>query len=187
MSPLNAQPYQRIELAGPEQRTKNFQAHWYDFLAEYVYGMSVLDVGAGSGYGASLLQAGSPTLVKCIDPEPLNALVSRETISNIESKSFDVVAAVDVLEHVENDYAFLSDLLRVAKHLVFLSTPNWNVTKCTNVYHVREYTPLELSKFLFKFNVAYDAWTGDAECKISPIESLNDASNNFGLILHGHT
>ncbi|WP_114086632.1 methionine biosynthesis protein MetW [Thalassospira profundimaris] len=47
-----------------------------------------------------------------------------EGLPQFESNSFDIVTALDVLEHLENSHKALDEALRVAKKAVFVSLPN---------------------------------------------------------------
>jgi 2-polyprenyl-3-methyl-5-hydroxy-6-metoxy-1,4-benzoquinol methylase len=58
-----------------------------------------------------------------------------------ESKKYDVVLCMDVLEHVEHDVSFLKKIDSLSKNTIVITTPNFNHSKCRNRYHCREYRP----------------------------------------------
>ena len=45
-------------------------------------------------------------------------------LPQFETNSYDVVVALDVLEHLENCHALLEDMMRVARKTVYISLPN---------------------------------------------------------------
>ena len=158
-----------------------FQAHWYEHVARMGYTGHVLDVGAGSGYGMEILGLGM--WPRGIDPMPTCPRVSPCRIEDEKDNSSDVVVSMDVIEHVEDDDGFLRQLLRVASWSVFFSTPNYNVTECANVFHIREYTPAELRDLLGGLN--YQVWVSDAGCIVEPRASIEDGETapNFGILV----
>lgn len=184
------------ELSVEERRTHAeipYQEHWYRLLvrlgSEGRIGAcsTVLDVGAGSGYGLDILRAGGATAIG-IDPLPLMEEIATTPIHDFADQAFDLVCAVDVIEHVEDDVAFLAHLVRVARYAVFLSTPNWLASQAQNEFHVREYTPRELHELaMMASQGGYEAWVSDNACTIEPIESLlepeADVGVNFGVLL----
>jgi len=125
------------------------QMDWYAFAAEITEGTSVLDIGCGSGEGLKLLSARARTAMG-ID---LDARLTRpdvhveiKSIEEMPDKSFDAVVCLDVIEHVTNDRAFVAELVRVARTLVVVTTPNYTMSRNQNPYHVREYTPREFER-----------------------------------------
>jgi SAM-dependent methyltransferase len=72
------------------------------------------------------------------------------TKSSMTSNSFDMVVAVEVLEHVERDADFVSEVARVLKpNGVFLmTTPNGDFLENTNPDHKRHYTGEQLRHVL---------------------------------------
>lgn len=125
------------------------QMGWYRFVTTLVRKKTVLDVGCGSGEGLRRLCSEASNAVGIdLDPrlvQPDLEIYSKD-ITQIPSKSFDVVACVDVIEHVQEDRLFLDQLVRVAREIVFVSTPNYTVSKNSHPYHVREYTPREFEQ-----------------------------------------
>jgi len=161
---------------------KRFQEHWYRLVGvTWAEGRSILDVGAGTGYGMDIMRSAGATKVDGIDPLPLRPDIAAIPIAAIPTKSYDLVVACDVIEHVEEDVRFFADLIRVARQNVFIATPNWNVSRAKNLYHVREYTPAELRALIGTRN--YVALTSDDALSIMPIEKLEDASSNFGVYI----
>lgn len=185
--PLNVQPVVRLESIPIEERKAmsfQHQEHWYRLAARLCQGLSVLDVGAGTGYGLPILKAAGAARICGIDPLPAGPEVDDEPLSAFDDASHDIVLAIDVIEHVEDDRGFLSDLLRVARKLAFISTPNWNEWRCTNKYHFREYTPDELCELLK--NLEYALWTCGKNrigFPIRPIHAASEALASFGITI----
>jgi hypothetical protein len=125
------------------------QLAWYRFAAQFAQGKTVLDAGCGLGLGLDILRrtaihAGGQDL----DPRLAREGVHIGQLESIASKSFDLVVSIDVVEHVEHDADFVHQLGRIARKAVFVTTPNWTITRCTWPYHLREYTPREFEALL---------------------------------------
>ena len=127
------------------------QMGWYQFVSQFVDGQTVLDVGCGSGEGLKILaQRATDTLGIDLD-DRLRRTDVRVEIKPVEAmpdKSYDVVVCMDVIEHIERDRAFVLELARVARNAVFVTTPNYTLSRNRNPYHVREYTPREFERLL---------------------------------------
>jgi SAM-dependent methyltransferase len=128
------------------------QMGWYEYVNTHLApGKSVLDVGCGSCEGLRLLVSKARMAVG-IDLDPRLAQPDLDVrivdITQIPDKSFDVVVCIDVIEHIENDRVFLKHLMRVARETIFLSTPNYSLSRNMHPYHVREYTPREFDGLL---------------------------------------
>ena len=65
----------------------------------------------------------------------------------VTDASFDTVVSFQVIEHIENDRLFLQEIYRVLKPggKAIISTPNINHTLSRNPWHIREYTPRQLT------------------------------------------
>lgn len=72
------------------------------------------------------------------------------TNSKLENDEYDCVIAVEVLEHVEDDHAFISEIYRVLKEggTFMMTTPNGNFVRNTNPAHIRHYRKEELELLL---------------------------------------
>lgn len=120
---------------------------------------TVLEIGAGMGYGIKHI---APKVDKYltidkhpvdIDPQYSNVKFKQMTIpplDGIESDSFDFVVSFQVIEHIEDDGAFVSEIHRVLKPggRFIVTTPNKKMSITRNPWHVREYTIDELVKLL---------------------------------------
>jgi len=147
----------------------------YSFAAKFVANKQVLDVGCGSGYGSDILASTGAAKVIGVD-------ISEEAISycqkyykqsnlkfeqgdctslKFKEKSFDVIVAFELIEHIENEQKFLNETKRLLKKngILILSTPNKETYgldhplggKQKNPFHVKEYTEKELLSTLNKF------------------------------------
>ena len=181
------------ELAALERIALNgsWQHHWYRhigaWLAEnYDSDVAVIDVGSGDGSGLMHLLAAGLDTIRAIDLGPSSNHVERQAVEDVATRSADFVLAIDVLEHVEDDRAFLRQLARIARTGVFITTPNWNRFHASNRFHVREYTPLELQAILAaELPGRRLAWTSGDFCEIEtrswPFHDDEPAAN-FGIL-----
>lgn len=126
------------------------QMGWYHYAAErLVAGKSVLDVGCGLGRGLDVLaQRAASARGQDLDARLARPDVTIGRLEDMPSKSVDVITCVDVIEHVDADADFVLQLGRIARETVFVSTPNWALSRCQWPYHVREYTPRQLRTLL---------------------------------------
>lgn len=151
----------------------NFQAHLrvYQFMAQFVKGKSVLDVGCGTGYGADYLRRQGAFSVWGIDYSEEAISFARKHYKdhaldyrcmNAESikfpnASFDVVTSSENLEHLPHPVKNMSEIRRVLKKggILLLGTPNKEVSspgqeKSPNPFHIKEFTYEELESLLKK-------------------------------------
>lgn len=125
------------------------QLAWYRFAARFAAGKSVLDAGCGLGLGLQLLRGvAADARGQDLDPRLRSDSIHIGPLATLPSKSVDLVVSIDVVEHVEDDAEFVRQLGRIARQAVFITTPNWTVTRCTWPYHLREYTPREFHALL---------------------------------------
>ncbi|MCX5641813.1 MAG: methyltransferase domain-containing protein [Candidatus Omnitrophica bacterium] len=124
----------------------------------------VLDVGFGLGYGLNIMAAKVTGIVGLeVDDKALKRAVrvfgGHEKIQVLSydgkkipfgDKSFDAVTCIEVLEHIEDYENLLLEMVRVARKLVFIATPNRRPEytlrngKPKNYWHLREWTEPEL-------------------------------------------
>jgi SAM-dependent methyltransferase len=168
---------------------------WYEYVNTHLApGKSVLDVGCGSCEGLRLLVSKARIAVG-IDLDPRLAQPDLDVrivdIAQIPDKSFDVVVCIDVIEHIENDRVFLKHLMRVAIEKVFLSTPNYSLSRNMHPYHVREYTPREFDGLLEgvgQVKILGGSYTGEERAEIRRPEVyrwLNDLYAKRGTVVLG--
>lgn len=141
----------------------------YEHIKEYLSPESLtLELGAGVGYGAQILsQKAKQVIALDIEAEAVeyaNARYGSDSCSfktydgytvPYDDESFDVVIAIQVIEHVENETLFISEARRVLKKsgVFIVTTPNKTLRlkpgqKPWNPHHLREYTSDELSSLL---------------------------------------
>ncbi len=132
-----------LALVGGEPGREDCQAGWQEWVGALIDGHTILDVGCGLGLSRERLARSGRNQVTLQDPAPVECADTHKTVARFRAGSFDAVTAFDVIEHVRADRKFLAHLRRIARHWVILTTPNWNVSRCANPCHVREYTPAE--------------------------------------------
>jgi len=132
-------------------------------LSAYVYAQpflsgKLLEVGCGTGRGLEILvnaadhytgidkyESLTSELQKKYPQADFNAMVI-PPFKGIADDSFDVVVSFQVIEHIQDDTAFLKEIHRVLKPggKAIISTPNKKMTLTRNPWHIREYFADEL-------------------------------------------
>jgi SAM-dependent methyltransferase len=138
----------------------------YLHLVDNIDGVSVVEVGAGEGYGAAMF-ASSGVSVLAIDFDELSighlaasypsvaAVCGNLASLPVASRSADTVASLQVIEHVWDHPQFVAECARVLRPggLLMLTTPNRltfspGLDKPVNPFHTHEFTAWELSSLV---------------------------------------
>jgi SAM-dependent methyltransferase len=139
----------------------------YWFARRYASGMNVLDAACGTGYGSALLAETAQSVIGVDIARDAVEYARRNFHSpNIHyaqadcltlpfpSGRFDLVVAFEIIEHLENPEAFLTELRRVLhpSGLLILSTPNrlyyTDDRGEVNPFHRREFSYPEFEEIL---------------------------------------
>lgn len=138
----------------------------YLHLAPYCAQASVLDAGCGEGYGAALLASSACRVVALDYDRHTTGHVARRypRLSTVRgnlaalplaSSSVDVVASLQVIEHLWDQPQFLAESARVLRPggRLLVSTPNRltfspGCDTPINPFHTRELAPAELAAML---------------------------------------
>lgn len=131
----------------------------YHAAAERVSGV-VLEIGTGSGYGIEVIAPHAERFIT-IDKFDCGADLAshpnvefrKQTVpplSGVADQSVDFVISFQVIEHIEDDVAFVGEVYRVLRPggRFIVSTPNRLMSLTRNPWHVREYTPSEFEALL---------------------------------------
>jgi SAM-dependent methyltransferase len=146
---------------------------WHLFSYEHVKILiepheRVIEIGFGEGYGTHILSTGCREIVALeIEPGVVSYASEKYRSENCTFKlydgatipfpdeSFDVAVSFQVIEHIDNDLHFVSELHRVLKKdgRLYLTTPNRRLRlkpgqKPFNRFHKREYYSHELESIL---------------------------------------
>ena len=142
----------------------------YELAKDFVKGKKVLDIACGSGYGSRLLAEAGAAEGIGIDIDKVSVAQAEakyaQDLSNLQyavgdaekleqaDNYFDVVVSFETIEHLPNVDKYLEQLQLVVKDeggLVFISTPNKDVYKEKNPYHLKEFTKAEFEEVIKKY------------------------------------
>lgn len=143
----------------------------YEEAARLLQGQTVLDLGCNNGYGASIL-ARSCREVDAVDVSAASIEDARRRFDDANivfrqvdggrlpfaDAAFDAVVSFQVIEHVDDVDAYLSEIVRVLKAggRALFTTPNKKLRlkpgmKPWNRFHVQEFTHDELRRLLVSY------------------------------------
>ena len=142
-----------------EQVIYNRCLYAYKAASEYVKG-NIIELGSGEGYGIKMLAplADHYLAVDKFDTDitgHANVEFRKQllpSLAGIEDSSFDFAVTFQVIEHIQDDKTFISEIHRVLKPggMLFLTTPNRLMSLTRNPWHIREYTGAELASHVGK-------------------------------------
>lgn len=117
-----------------------------------------LDIGCGDGVLLSLIKKGKLYGVD-LDQDSLNFASTKIQAKLIKAKAeklpfknnfFDVVIATEIIEHLSRPQLMLQEIKRVLKPggKIIITTPLKSISGLTDLLHVREFSPAELSALI---------------------------------------
>ena len=133
----------------------------YCAAAERIAGR-VLEIGTGTGYGIRVVAPHTEHFVTLDKHRPADCAALTGGAPNVEFRtatvpplpfaeaSFDCVISFQVIEHIEEDAAFVAEVHRVLKPggRFIVTTPHAPMSLTRNPWHVREYTAEQLRTLL---------------------------------------
>ena len=136
----------------------------YVEASKLVHG-DLLDIGCGEGRGLHYLREKvksytgidkNPMVLEALQGQYINDTFLNMNIPPFEGlrdKNFDTAVSFQVIEHIEEDEKYVSEIYRVLKDggRAILSTPNIKMSLTRNPWHVREYTHGEFKQLLLKY------------------------------------
>lgn len=158
----------------------------YHEAAKRVSG-DVLEIGTGSGYGIEVIAPHAKRYVtldkhalELPDELPDNVEFHQTSVPPLpyEDESFDCVITFQVIEHIEEDVAFVSEIRRVLRPggRLILTTPNAPMSLTRNPWHVREYRVEELTNLLGALFAKVEAWGVTGNERVMAYYERNRAS-----------
>jgi len=146
--------------------------------------LQILDVGSGDSWFSRSLLPGLPagSRIECWDAEYTERDLAQtfagaagltRTAKKPDTRA-DVLLLLDVLEHVENDVAFLDALVRDNTHagsIVLVSVPAWNglfTAHDTQLKHFRRYSPASAADLLERSGLSIEEQGGLFHSLLAP-------------------
>lgn len=136
----------------------------YVFSQKYIKG-DVLELGCGEGRGIDIILRKSKSFTaidkikdiieKLSSKYKDNVFISSNfpPLTDIEDNSFDTIISFQVIEHIQDDNQYISEIDRILRPggVALITTPNIKMTLTRNPWHVREYTSEELNNLCRKY------------------------------------
>jgi len=187
--PINNRPnhwFHEEYIRPPERLDDNIcNVPWYEFAGQFVAGKNVLDVGCGVGGGVKILKKYAKEVYGFdVQPQVRHLVdICLPSTEFLASKKFDVVVSVEAIQGIVDDIGFVKELVRLAKEMIIVITPNWEEQRCENVFNYREYTYVEW-KVLFE-DFKYKQFYGGNTKKIKrlPISANNHKHPHQGVVV----
>jgi ubiquinone/menaquinone biosynthesis C-methylase UbiE len=200
--------YSRRNMSLSEAVLSFVQRKAYELAKEFCIDKKVLEIGAGSGYGALQLSKVAERLVALdIDkkavryacenyfPKQSKSLVigNGKHLPFIEN-SFDTIVLFQVIEHIRHKevHAFLFEIKRVLRcnGIMLLTTPNRKIRllpfqKPWNPNHQIEYSPRNLEKTLEKVFRSVNVFGLRATSSVEKIEKTRVKQKPYDVYLKG--
>jgi ubiquinone/menaquinone biosynthesis C-methylase UbiE len=158
-------------------RGTNFQRVLSDWIGQnFTDAFKVLDIGGGSGlFWAEILQRYPSLKLTIVDPFEIGLLQDysheriqrlwQEELPSISDESYDIVTAIDLLEHLPKHEArlLLYQAQRVSRGAVVAYTPNgflWQPPSVNNAFnaHISGWSFGDLKEFGFRFVRGHVGW-----------------------------
>jgi SAM-dependent methyltransferase len=174
---------------GPELAYEH--VHRYALAAKVLKGLRVLDLAAGSGYGALLMQeAGCRMTTLDLDPSSLRGSRSGFCADAqklpLRNDSFDAVVCFEAIEHVKDPEALVREVERVLcdRSIFLVSTPDRSIYSDRaghqNPYHLAEMTRPEFAALLER-HFEHVAISGQGLWAGSWITAIGGDASELGL------
>ncbi len=139
----------------------------YELAKRFVKDKNVLEIASGSGYGAKILAEAGAAKVTAIDIDEKAQIAAKKKYPdqiiefitgnaeniNKEDNFFDILISFETIEHLKNYEHFLSEAERVLKPdgIAIISTPNREISKGKNPFHIKEFNYDEFRAELKKY------------------------------------
>lgn len=173
-----------IDLAHKEgsEGREDFQAGWHKFFNEAYCehnSNTVLDIGSGLG----MIKDRIPR-VTTSDIYPGNLCDYHRSLWDFSNDSYDYVTMFDVIEHISDDISFLEQASKVARKAIFLTTPNFLISLCSNEYHYREYIPKQFAHLCRQIEHTHIQYFGGTSSGDTVHINMSESCEHLGAMIY---
>lgn len=146
----------------------------YRFVQKLVAGTTVLDAGAGEGYGSAMIAEVAKSVTAIDLEEPVLARATKRygfdgVLGNLVAlpladSTIEAVVSMQTIEHLHSPVDFVSECARVLRPggLVVISTPNRLTFSpggaIRNPFHTFEFSPADLDSLMRRFFTDVSMW-----------------------------
>ena len=151
---------------------------WYSRFGKIIGKHTVLDVGAGLCEGMKILERhGCKVMGQDIDKRlrGVHPNIKIGSLAMFANKSVAYITCVDVIEHCVEDLKLISNMRRIARSGIFITTPCYTRSRCGNPAHCREYS---IPQFANIFRPS-EVWSASPDGAIHYTKLLTKAGNNY--------
>lgn len=163
----------------------------YEAANQHING-AVLEIGCGEGRGLETIASNCLSYTALDKNNALLAQLAKKfptftfkhtnvpPFEAIPNNTFDTIICFQVIEHIQNDQLFVSEIARVLKSggKAIISTPNIDLTLTRNPWHIREYNPSQLKGLLSMHFSKIDAKGISGNHNVMEYYELNKKSVN---------
>lgn len=166
--------------------SRHFQRYEYIAEREFTRDKTVMDVGAGSGYGSRIL-CSIAKRVYAVDPKIVSRQVFSTNVIPVPDSIYDITVKVDicvaieVFEHMQDPRGFVKKISELCEYAFFTTPLAKRTGETRNQEHIKEYSKEDFIEIVGEqFEII------ERVCQKSDLTIVPDAEPNGDSFKKGH-